>query len=484
MRTFEEVEKKSHNYFINHMSGDISGKISALQEKAVNLISIFIELMLPSLFSLYFAFNIFYIVKIEISTALFVWLILHMLTCASLGTKCSEYEEVHSSANNLLNGGIVDSISNHFSWRLFVNEKFEYENIMKYQQQEATTAKTSLLYIAKLHSVLSVLTVVFGIFGVNALGYYYWQCGEISVGDFVFVINATLGITMLSWAVGLQLPNIFKDMGTCRQAFSVISEEAGIEDISGAKDLEVSNGSIEFKNVSFGYGEELLFDNLSVKINPKEKIGLVGRSGNGKTTFCNLILRLYDLNAGDILIDDQIISEVTQKSLRKYISIVPQDPVLFHRSILENIAYGNINAFPEEIKAAAQKAQIVDFAKDLEGGYDFNVGECGNKLSRGQRQRIAIARAILKDAPILFLDEATSALDSISEKAIQENLDDVMRDKTVIAIAHRLSTLKRLDRIFVFDKGKIAEIGTHEELLKKEGIYTQLWSTQVDGFIN
>jgi ATP-binding cassette subfamily B protein len=233
--------------------------------------------------------------------------------------------------------------------------------------------------------------------------------------------------------------------------------------------------------VSFGYNSQLLFENLSVEINSKEKIGLVGCSGSGKTTFCNLILRLYDVKSGEIFIDNQNISSITQDSLRKSISIVPQDPVLFHRSIWENITYGDINAIPSRIDEVIKKAYINELIETK--GHDFNVGEGGNRLSKGQRQRVALTRAMLKNAPILFLDEATSAMDSISEKAIQKSLKEIMKDKTVIAIAHRLSTLRQMDRIFVFDKGKIIEIGTHEELVGQKGIYYRLWQTQIDGFI-
>jgi ATP-binding cassette subfamily B protein len=404
-----------------------------------------------------------------------------MSVCIRRGIECSQYEERHSFASNLLNGNIVDSIANHFSWKLFVNEKFEYDNINKYQQEEVITAQKSQKQVAKLHSILSVFTVILSIGGINALGYYYWQLGDISVGDFVFVINSTLGIEMLAWAVGLQLSNIFIDIGACKQAFSLIAEETHVSDIPNAKDLVVSKGTISFRDVSFGYNSQLLFENLSAEINSKEKIGLVGCSGSGKTTFCNLILRLYDVISGAIFIDNQNISSVTQYSLRKSISIVPQDPVLFHRSIRENIIYGDVNATSQQIDEIVKKAHIGELIETK--GYDFNVGESGSRLSKGQRQRIAITRAMLKNAPILFLDEATSAMDSISEKAIQESLKEIMKDKTVIAIAHRLSTLKQMDRIFVFDKGKIIEVGAHEELLSQKGIYHQMWQAQIDGFI-
>lgn len=483
MRTFAEVEKKSYGYFINNLSGNISSKISMFQEKSTNLLGITFELLLPTLLSLLLAFSAFCIVKLEIAAALFVWFTSHMFVCIYLGSKCASYEEKHSNADNLLNGGIVDSISNHFSWRLFTNEKFEYENILKYQQHEVATAEISMRYIAKLRILLSVLTVCLGICGVNAIGYYYWQRGEISVGSFVFIINSTIEIVILTWIVGFQLQNIFIDIGSCKQAFSVISLPEIIKDNENAKKLIINSGKIEFKSASFGYSNSLLFKDLSIIISAKEKIGLVGCSGNGKTTFCNLILRLFDLRSGKILIDNQNISHVTQQSLRSVISVVPQDPVLFHRSIFENIRYGNSNASSEEIISAAKNAHVSDFLDSFDEKYDFNVGEFGNKLSKGQKQRVAIARAILKNAPILFLDEATSALDSISEKLIQDSLKYIMQNKTVITIAHRLSTLKQMDRILVFDMGRIIEAGNHDQLVKEKGKYYELWKAQADGFI-
>lgn len=484
MATFEHVEKQSTHYFIKNFSGDIANKIDMLSEKLMYLINIFVELLFPSLLALIIAFCFMISMKIELAASLLIWTIIHMIVCFILGKKCAVYEETHASKINALNGRIMDSIVNNLAVRLFTNCKFEFEFISKYQQEERVSYKKSLNFIGVLLSILAIMTVIFGICGINALGYYYWKNSFITVGEFVFIINATLGIITLSWYISFQFPQIFSYIGACKQAFGVIFQEIGIIDKEKAKKLKIAKGDIEFQNVFFGYNENLLFDDLSFKINYKEKVGIVGSSGAGKSTFCNLILRMFDLKSGRILIDGQDISAVTQESLRAAISVVPQDPLLFHRSILENIRYGKIKATKEEVISAAEKANASDFIEHLYRTYDGDVGEFGNNLSKGERQRIVIARAILKNADILILDEATSSLDPISEKLIQNSLYKIMKNKTVLVVAHRLSTLLKMDRILVFDKGKIVEHGSHKALIKKNGgLYRKMWASQKHGFL-
>lgn len=258
--------------------------------------------------------------------------------------------------------------------------------------------------------------------------------------------------------------------------------------MDGAKDLHVSDGLIELKDVTFKYSDasenDFVFENLSLSIKPGEKVGLVGHSGGGKSTLTRMILRFSDLESGSIEIDDQNIAQVKQESLRQNVSYVPQEPLLFHRTIKENIAYGKPEATQKEIISAAKSAYADEFIKSLPNGYETVVGERGVKLSGGQRQRVAIARAILKNAPILILDEATSALDSESEQAIQKAMESLMKDKTTLVVAHRLSTINRLDRILVIDEGRIVEEGSHRLLLSKKGRYAELWSHQSGGFLD
>jgi ATP-binding cassette subfamily B protein len=266
-----------------------------------------------------------------------------------------------------------------------------------------------------------------------------------------------------------------------------ITTDPEIKDAPKAKDLVVTTGGVSFNSVTFGYQDatnnQSVFSDLHVTIQPGEKVGLVGPSGGGKSTLTRLLLRFEDIQAGAITIDGQDIAKVTQSSLREAISYVPQEPMLFHRSIRENITYGNANASMAAIKKAARQAHADEFIDKLGGAYDTVVGERGVKLSGGQRQRIAIARALLKDAPIIVLDEATSALDSESEVLIQDALWKLMEKRTAIVIAHRLSTIQKMDRILVLDGGRIVEEGSHKALLAKKGLYARLWARQSDGFI-
>jgi ATP-binding cassette subfamily B protein len=286
------------------------------------------------------------------------------------------------------------------------------------------------------------------------------------------------------WLAGLELPQLFKEIGICKQALTIIQDPHDIINHPDAKPLKVSRGEIIFDHVSFRYfNDQNLFRDKNIIIQAGQKVGLVGFSGSGKTTFVNLILRYFDVQRGCILIDDQDISRVTLDSLRENIGIIPQEPILFHRSIFENIHYGRLDATREEVLEAAKKAHCHEFVKKLPEKYDTIVGERGTKLSGGQRQRIAIARALLKNAPILILDEATSALDSVTEREIQDGLDLLMKNHTTLVVAHRLSTLSGMDRILVFKDGRIVEDGSHEELLRQGGHYAQMWNMQIEGFL-
>ena len=340
-------------------------------------------------------------------------------------------------------------------------------------------------FLFKLRILLGVLTSSF----IVCLIYFLIKLrsqGLITVGDFVLVINLSVAMAEDVWMLGQQIGELFGYAGTALQSLTLLDADEQEESFEhdGMEKIQVTEGKIEFREVSFNYREDKhILQNQSINIPPRQKLGLVGFSGSGKTTFVSLITRLFEIDSGQILIDGQNIQEVSAKSLRENISLVPQEPILFNRSVYDNIAYGRKNASKKEVYEAARQAYVDDFINQLSEGYETLCGEGGCNLSVGQRQRISIARAILKDAPILILDEATSALDSFTENLIQDSIHALMQNKTVLVIAHRLSTLLNLDRVLVFDKGNIVEDGTHDELIEANGVYTKLWRTQIGGFL-
>lgn len=310
-----------------------------------------------------------------------------------------------------------------------------------------------------------------------------WSTGAISTGDLVLVMSLITNISGTLIFIGRVFNDAAAAFAEAEEGLNALLVPHEIVDRVDARELVVSTPTIEWRNVHFTYGEDTVFSDFNLSVREGERVGLIGRSGAGKTTFVSLLLRQHEVTGGQICIGGEDIATVTQHSLRTAISVVPQEPALFHRTIRENIAYGKPDATFEEIMTAAKLAEAHDFIASLPLGYDTLVGERGVKLSGGQRQRVAIARAILKDAPILVLDEATSALDSESEVAIQKALHELMNGKTVIAIAHRLSTLREMDRIIVLDRGAIVEEGTHDALVQKNGIYARLWEHQAGGFL-
>jgi ATP-binding cassette subfamily B protein len=322
------------------------------------------------------------------------------------------------------------------------------------------------------------------IFGMLFTLLYGWVHHWVTLGDFTQVLMQSFWLLGWLWFISFQLSVFARETGTIENALDLIKKGHDITDKKDAQPIIISHGNISFEHVNFAYHKKQpVFQDLNVTIKKGEKIGLVGFSGSGKSTFVNLILRFYDIQSGNILIDGHNIAQVTQGSLREQIAMIPQDPALFHRTLMENIRYGRLDASDEEVIQASKLAHCHEFIEKLDQGYESLVGERGIKLSGGQRQRVAIARAILKNAPILILDEATSSLDSVTEKLIQESLHRLMQGRTTIVVAHRLSTLADMDRILVFHKGNIIEEGTKEQLLKTNGHFAMLWNMQTDGFL-
>src|SRR5271168_375305 len=400
-----------------------------------------------------------------------------------------ERSKVSSIARSTLMGRIVDSYTNILTVKLFARAREEDLYVRNAVDRHVDLFLASQRLLTGFAAGLDVLNALL-IAGSGALALVLWRYGAIEVGAIAMVLPLTLQLTNMSRQIAMRITEIFEDLGIVQEGMLTIARPLQLPDPADAQPLVVREGRIEFRNVNFGYGRETgvgVLNNFNLTIQPGEKIGLVGRSGAGKSTVVNLLLRFFDLEDGAILIDGADISGLTQESLRSQISVVTQDTSLLHRSIRANIRYGRPDAGEDEVLRAARLAHAHEFILDLEDwhgrhGYDAHVGERGVKLSGGQRQRVALARVIVKDAPILVLDEATSALDSEVEAAIQSQLDGLMDGRTVIAIAHRLATIARMDRLVVLDRGRIAEEGTHAQLLAHNGIYARLWRRQSGGF--
>ncbi|HWF93846.1 MAG TPA: ABC transporter ATP-binding protein, partial [Xanthobacteraceae bacterium] len=408
--------------------------------------------------------------------------------------------KVNSEARSALMGRIVDSYTNILTVKLFARPRDEDRYIrdaIERHMRLFISAQRLMTAFGTLLNVLNALLIV----GAGALVLLLWRRGAVEVGAIALVLPLTLQLTNMSRQIASQITDIFEDIGVVQEGMMTIAQPLRLIDSADAKPLVVREGRVAFEDVRFDYGRATsaradgrlspyaVLQDFNLRIAPGEKIGLIGRSGAGKSTVVNLLLRFFDLESGRILIDGQDISQATQESLRAQISVVTQDTSLLHRSIRENIRYGRPDATEGEIVEAARLAHADEFIPILEDwrgnhSYDAHVGERGVKLSGGQRQRIAIARVILRNAPILVLDEATSALDSEIEAAIQSSLDTLMAGKTVIAIAHRLSTIARMDRLVVLDHGRIAEQGTHAALLRLDGHYAALWRRQSGGFLD
>ncbi|PMM10090.1 multidrug ABC transporter ATP-binding protein [Vibrio breoganii] len=393
-----------------------------------------------------------------------------------------------ANARSTMTGRIVDSYTNIATVKLFSHSKRETEYAEEGMEGFLDTVHRQMRLVTGFNVMVEVVNYVL-VFAIAAISIMLWMDNAISIGAIAIAISLALRLNGMSMWIMWEVGALFENMGTTVDGMATLSKPIDIKDKQDAKPIQVENGGIHFDDVSFHYGENKgVISNLSLNIKPGEKVGLVGRSGAGKSTLVNLLLRFHDVEGGKISIDQQDISAITQDSLRSNIGMVTQDTSLLHRSIRENILYGNPTASEEELIAATKQAHAHEFIETLTDpfgnlGYDAQVGERGVKLSGGQRQRIAISRVLLKDAPILVLDEATSALDSEVEAAIQESLNELMKGKTVIAIAHRLSTIAAMDRLIVLDKGHIVEEGTHQELIQGKGIYAQLWAHQTGGFI-
>lgn len=482
--TFKYVQQHSYQFFQDNLSGRIASQINKLAENIERVVHDVIRHLIRAVVLLIVSFCSMYYVHPQFFYVLFAWFIIFTILSMKFSNRIVNLSEANAEANSTLTGQLVDSITNASNIRIFARNDYEVSYLQKALLATKDTFQKKELFMVKLHFFqglsLSIMLSLMLYLLINLK-----TQNMVTMGDFALILGLSVEVGYMTWWGLEQLDDMNKALGECMQSFRSLFTHIEIEDSTHAQELNITNGKVEFKNVKFHYkGAQPLFQNMSINIT-RQKVGLVGRSGSGKTTFVKLLLRFNEINSGIISIDGQDIKHVTQDSLRNNIALIPQDPSLFHRTLMENIRYGRINASDEEVLQAAQKAHAHEFISILPEGYDSLVGERGVKLSGGQRQRIAIARAILKNAPILILDEATSQLDALTENNIQDSLWRLMETdtKTVIVIAHRLSTLLHMDRILVFDNGEIIEDGKHEELLARNGHYKRMWEAQVGGFL-
>lgn len=396
-----------------------------------------------------------------------------------------ELNAIEANKSTRQTGYLADAITNIMAVKSFARSAYEQKRYHGAVSDTRAAANNVMWASTKRDTLFATMTTTLGVAAlVMAVAGVVMYSADI--GTVFLIITYTGLIGMRLWDFSQRtLKNVNRALGDAKDMTEILAIQPGVMDPKKPQESRITKGAITFEAMTFTHPEndEPLFHGMDLSIKPGEKIGLVGHSGSGKTSLTKLLLRYNDIDAGEINIDGQNIAKITQEELRRHIAYVPQEPLLFHRTIQENIAYGKPDATEEEIIAAARKAHAHEFIQKLAKGYDTLVGERGVKLSGGQRQRIAIARAILKDAPILVLDEATSALDSESEKLIQEALWELMKGRTAIVIAHRLSTVQKMDRILVLDNGEITEQGTHAELVKQQGTYAQLWAHQSGGFL-
>ena len=480
--SFDYANKHSIAYFTQEMSGNISNKVTQLNTGVIDGMNEFMMSVSMVIYVLV-AVAILSLMNVWFFAAMMFWLVMIVVVSWKLGQKRSALSRETSRRQSLANGVIVDSLANYSEIKSFANFRFERLNLLKalrlLRNAESREEYGRALVVLVQHAAVVVSFALFMLYAA-----WLFRGRHLTSTEFIFVNGLFMTMSGTIFNITWVYNNILRIFGRINSALETLAVEPEIKDRPNALKPRFKKASVSFENVDFAYaGKKKLFRGLNLEIKAGEKIGLVGASGSGKSTFIKLIARYFDVNGGAVKINGVDVRDLAQDSLHKNIAAIPQDVCLFNRTLMENIRYGKTGAADEDVVKAAKKAAADEFIKSFPDGYQTKVGERGVVLSGGERQRIAIARAILKNAPILIFDEATSALDSRSEKHIQKSLNNLMKNKTVIAIAHRLSTLREMDRILVFDKGRIVEQGSHAALLRKKGIYYRLYNMQAGGFV-
>ncbi|MFA5076316.1 MAG: ABC transporter ATP-binding protein [Patescibacteria group bacterium] len=481
---FAYLHKHSFTFFNNNFVGSLVKRVKWFVSAFEDILDKITWNTLPLVVNITVIFIVLYQRNIYLGLGILTWVVIFLVINWFFTKYKLRYDIQRSETETRSTGLLADTVTNNSNVKLFNGYQREVTGFAAVTEELRKIRRLTWDLSNFFEAVQGFLMVVLEI-GIFYLAIKLWQKGVLTVGDFVLIQAYVLNIIMRVWDFGRVIQHIYERLADAEEMTQILNTPHEIQDIPGAKDLEVAKGKIEFKKVSFFYHQtRKIFSDFDLVVKPGERLALVGPSGAGKTTIIKLLLRMHDLSGGQILVDGQDIAKVRQESLWQNISLVPQDPILFHRTLLENIRYGKAGSSDVEVMVAAKAAHCHEFIGNLADGYNTYVGERGIKLSGGERQRVAIARAILRNAPILVLDEATSSLDSHSESLIQDALDNLMKGKTVIVIAHRLSTIRKMDRIIVIDEGGINEEGCHDELIKKDkGIYQKLWHLQAGGFI-
>lgn len=481
---FRYLHKNSFSYFNNNFVGSLTKKVKWFVSAFESIADRMIWSFAPLVVTLFFTIAVLFRVNFWLAVIIIIWLIIFLLVNWIFAKFKLKFDIRRAECDTKSTGILADTITNNANVKLFNGYDREAKTYAKANEDLRRAKVLAWDLGAGFDSVQAFLVTTLNV-GVLAYAVYLWYHGQFTIGDFVLVTSYIGSIADRIWDFGSSLRRVYENLSDAEEMTIVLNTPHDIVDAPRAKKLKVDKGEIIFDQVSFNYQDgAAVLNNFYLDIKPHQRLAVIGPSGSGKSTIAKLILRMYDINGGMIAIDGQDIAKITQESLWSNVSLVPQEPLLFHRTLMENIRYGRPEATDAEVIRAAKSAHCHEFISKMATGYETLVGERGIKLSGGERQRVAIARAILKDAPILVMDEATSSLDSESEMLIQDALEKLMKNKTVIVIAHRLSTIRKMDRIIVIENGKIIEDGTHEKLLEQAGgIYNKLWGLQAGGFI-
>lgn len=483
---FKALSEQSMEFHTNRFGGSLVSQSNKLTSAFIRLSDLFIFNIAPTIYAFVFTFVILVPVLPLFALVLAVFAVLFMTIAWFSFGSIRTLNVKEADAHNKVSGQIADSITNILTVKSFSREKHEkhrFETFAATARQAGFAIRTAVI-IRDIWFGLIITAIMTSAFITLIFGNVWFG---VAIGTLLLAVTYSMQILGNLWGFNGMLRQLNRIFGDAREMSLILDTKLTVSDKNNAKELQPTKGALDITNMTFRHADakknDTIFKDFTLSIKPGQRVGLVGHSGSGKTTLTKLILRFADIQKGSITIDGQSVGAVTQNSLRKAVAYVPQEPMLFHRTLKENILYGKTDATDEEVIDAAKKANAYEFIQKLPEGLETLVGERGVKLSGGQRQRIAIARALLKDSPLLILDEATSALDSESEKLIQDALQKLMKGRTSIVIAHRLSTISKLDRIIVMENGKIIEDGSHDTLLKKKGQYAKLWGHQSGGFI-